>query len=625
MIQFEKVKFYFSEDFYNIETEEICYSRSVFKIATEGDEMKVMAIAPYEGLKELMIRLGNEENFELQVEVGDLQKGVLLANEAINNGVDIIISRGGTAELIQKEVSIPVIEIEVSGYDMLRVLTLVKEYGGKAAIVGFSPVLEGAGTICEILDINISAFKVLKEEEVDSILHNLKKDGYQMIVGDVITVKKAENLGLNGILLTSGKESVLKSFQNAKKMHNLLSNLKNNYLIPYDILQEEREGVIVYNQAFHSVFSNPYFKEKINQAFENKVDIKSAVNEVLNKKDFKSAFYNGNVLWKITGSLIRSLNSNLAVFRMKKCEKNKESSLQGVSIFSTLTETSTFNNTITKNEEMRNALELAELYSDKEAPVWINGEKGTGKERLAHFIHFSSVKRSYPLFVVDCELATEIEWDILLHENQDTNVLLYNEKGTVFLKNINFLMGSIQKRLLTYLQKQPLKSRIITSSSESMESLIEKDIFNRELYYLLAPLTIHLPSLNERKEDMENLVFIFINEFNTKYGKQIVGIRNEAREELENFKWSGNISQLKHAIEKAVLIADGPYLESEDVNKVLPSKQHSLGQENIDLTGTLEEIEKRIIKSVWIEEGMNQTRTAERLGINRTTLWRKLK
>lgn len=154
----------------------------LIKFITEGDIIRIMAIAPYNGLKELMINMGKNENFELQVEVGDLKTGVMLAKQAVTNGIDVIISRGGTADLIQKEVSIPVIEIEISGYDMLRVLTLVKDYPGKIAIVGFTPIVEGASTVCEILDDDISSYTVEKKEEVEPKLIKLKEEGYNVII-----------------------------------------------------------------------------------------------------------------------------------------------------------------------------------------------------------------------------------------------------------------------------------------------------------------------------------------------------------------------------------------------------------------------------------------------------------
>ncbi|MGM7721779.1 PrpR N-terminal domain-containing protein [Metabacillus sp. Hm71] len=599
----------------------------MFKIATEGDGMKIMAIAPYDGLKELMIRLGEKEDFELQVEVGDLQKGVVLAKEAVNNGTDIIISRGGTAELIQKEVPIPVVEIEVSGYDMLSVLTLVKDYPGKTAIVGFSPISEGAATISGILDIEFSTFKVRQEEEVEPILLKLKKEGYQMIIGDVITVKKAEKIGLNGILLTSGKESVIKAFQHAKRIHDLFSSLKKHYLISHSIIQEEEEGIVVYNQDFQCVFSNKYFDIEINKSFEESFNIKDAVNEVLKKGILKMIYKNGNRIWSMKGSIIQMIDSKAVVFRIQRCKSIEKQKEQGISLVSSLNDNRSvkyFNNMVSKNEEMQNTLKMAEAYRDEQAPVWISGEEGTGKESLVYFMHFTSSNRTYPLLILDCKLIGEAQWEELLN-GERSNLLVQHEKGTLFFKNIDFLKSSIQGRIFDYLSKNSLGCRLIASSSKNSQTLLKSGAFNQDLYYYIARLTLHLPSLTERKEDIESLSLIFINEFNTKFGKQIVGIRNDAKDELENFNWIGNITQLKQIIEESIFVANGPYLENYDIKKVLGSKAQAVDKVQIDLSGTLEEIEQKIIRMIWIEEGKNQTRTAERLGINRTTLWRKLK
>lgn len=134
-----------------------------------------------------------------------------------------------------------------------------------------------------------------------------------------------------------------------------------------------------------------------------------------------------------------------------------------------------------------------------------------------------------------------------------------------------------------------------------------------------------LPSLTERKEDIESLALFFIGEYNIKFGKQIVGIRSDANENLKNFEWTGNVKQLKQIIKESVLLAEGAFLELHDLKKVISTIRVTSDNQEIDLNGTLEEIERKIIKRIWLEEGMNQTKTAERLGINRTTLWRKLK
>lgn len=272
---------------------------------------------------------------------------------------------------------------------------------------------------------------------------------------------------------------------------------------------------------------------------------------------------------------------------------------------------------------MKMVIQSAERYSEKEESIWISGEKGTGKEKLAHYIHYRSSKRSFPLMTINCSLIAAEQWNLLLSEEE--GLLASNDNGTIFLKNIDFLALSNQKELLSYLIKNNSKSRIIASSGENILNLIESGAFLNDLYYLLAQLTLSLPPLSKRKEDIDHIARIFINEFNTKYGKQIAGIRNEAIGELENYSWPGNITQLKQVINETVVLSSGPFIEKEDIHYILKTKLKETEMSQLEITGTLEEIEQRIIRQVWLEEGMNQTKTAERLGINRTTLWRKLK
>jgi transcriptional regulator, propionate catabolism operon regulatory protein len=586
--------------------------------------MKVLAIAPYDGLKELMIELGRIEKLDIQVEVGDLEKGVKLASRAVENGIDIIISRGGTAELIQKKVSIPVIEIEVSGYDMLRVLTLVKDYPGKAAIVGFPPISEGAATICKILEIDISAYVISMEEEVRPTLMRLLEEGYDVIIGDAITVKEAANLGLNGVLITSGKESIMKSFEVAKKMHHYFFSLRQRLLIAQQILQEEEEGIVVYDQLLKVIYSNTCFTESLYEIFERTIHIKEAVSEVLATGNFSIVMESSTDFWNITGKRLDGYEIPLVVFRAQKITTKTNELSNAVKIISEPNKTIPIKTSFTKNSEMRRLEEIAERYSEKDDSIWISGERGTSKEKIAQFIHFRSSKRSYPFLNINCALLTDNHWSHLLNSDEKS-LLASNDRGTIFLKNIDSLSLSVQQQLLSYLITNHVKSRFITSSCDNILAMIERGAFSHDLYYFLAQLTLSMPPLLKRKEDIDQLSRIFISDFNTKYGKQIVGIRNEAIEELENFSWPGNISQLKQTISEGVLLAEGPFIEKEDIRNILKSKLIEAEQNNLDTIGTLEEIEQKIIKKVWLEEGMNQTKTAERLGINRTTLWRKLK
>jgi len=136
-----------------------------------------------------------------------------------------------------------------------------------------------------------------------------------------------------------------------------------------------------------------------------------------------------------------------------------------------------------------------------------------------------------------------------------------------------------------------------------------------------------LPPLRERKEDIDDLIPLFIAESNSKYGKSIVGMESEVIEELKRLTWPGNIEELKRAVEAMVLRSDGHYIgrhETADILERLKQEASRPAGRELDWTGTLEEMEIQIIQRVLVEEGMNQTRAAQRLGINRSTLWRKL-
>ncbi|TCP23762.1 transcriptional regulator with PAS, ATPase and Fis domain [Scopulibacillus darangshiensis] len=596
--------------------------------------MKIVVIAPYSGLRELIVSLGEkEDNIELQVEVevGDLNEGVKIAAEAERNGADIIISRGGTAKLIQEQVSIPVIDIEVSGYDMLRVLTLVKGFPGKAAIVGFPTIAEGAAIICSLLDIDISTYTIFKEEDVKPKLLELQKDDYHVIVGDVITVQKAEELGFNGILLTSGKESVLKAFKEAKNAYKFLTAFKKDLVIPNSIVEQADEGVIVFDGDLKPVFLNRFVKKLPEEKLKHLLNIKKWALSIIDKGPFKTIVETEDGLLEITGFPLKGLNEPYAAFRVKKTNLFHGEKVQGLYIRCQVPgdASHTVKGISGSNDIIMEVIERAKRYSTVEAPIWITGEQGTGKERIANFIHSGSSESSYPFIKADCHLIPDKAWDQLLSGDPSHDHLLsYVEKGTFFLKDIHHLTMANQKVLLDYLNKNTDPPfRIIVSSFNDIHDRIEKGLFDQELYNLLASLNLTLPPLKNRIEDIEILTRLFINEFNIKYGKQVSGIREIALQKLKDHDWPNNVDQLKRVVEELVILSDNPYIGLEDVDRVMYTTVGDAYDEkcNIELTGTLEEIERKVISRVMEEEGMNQSKAAKRLGINRSTLWRKLK
>ena len=593
-----------------------------------------MVIAPYPGLKELIqAMVENEINgHDVQVEIGDLQQGVEIAKLAEKDGIDVIISRGGTAELIQKEVNIPVIDIEVSGYDLLRVLTLIKDYTGKKAVVGFRNITENAATICSLLDIDISIFTVYREEDVIPKLIELQKAGYHFIVGDTVTVRKAEGLGLNGILLTSGKESVLKAFEEAKKIYGLFSVFKEEGMILKSVLDQNDIGIVVLDRNETLIFSNQFIRKQIRELSVLLSVLRRWVNRIIdNKEEIQTITEIEGEFWKIRGIPLVLDKGSLAAIYLYQAGDSKLRNIPGITV--KIPQEHVSHNAIhwfsSQNDLMKKTIQKAKVISLQDESVWITGENGTGKEQMAYLIHSASNRSMYPFVVVDCELVDGEYWNVLFKDEQcGGNLLGFNGKGTVYFKKIDKLSLQDQKELLRYLHnlsKDNSHCRFISSSHVDIKRRVEKGLFIHELFYKLSQLTLALPPLRERTEDLEGLTRLFINKYNYEYGKQIAGIRPNALEELKKYHWPGNVDELKQVIKEIVLLSEGPFIESEELEKIMKNKvEINLGHD-ISLTGTLREIELNIIKKVFIEEDMNYSRTAKRLGINRSTLWRKLK
>lgn len=151
------------------------------------------------------------------------------------------------------------------------------------------------------------------------------------------------------------------------------------------------------------------------------------------------------------------------------------------------------------------------------------------------------------------------------------------------------------------------------------------------LYFIknkLAALPLTVPSLNERKEDLPNLISLYLNELNLIYDKQIVGLEDEAMGLIQDFNWEGNIDQLKRVMRQLIILTDNSHIKYDTVKQVLNNENLRLETStvyNINLNNTLDQITKDIINIVMKEENYNQSKTAKRLGISRSTLWRKIK
>ncbi len=299
-----------------------------------------------------------------------------------------------------------------------------------------------------------------------------------------------------------------------------------------------------------------------------------------------------------------------------------------------------FENIIGTSDKMKEVFSLIEKVSNTDANILILGENGTGKELIAREIHKRS-ERSKEIFMpVDIASLTEsiIESELFGHvkgaftdAGEDRLGRLESASGgTLFLDEIGNLSLEIQAKLLTVLQNRsivkvggakeiPIDIRLICATNNNLEEMVEKGLFREDLFYRINTIQIQSPALRERKSDIIELATFYLEKFTEKYNKNKMHITKEAQKELMNYTWKGNVRELMHTIEKAVILSDKKELSIEDFYLRL----HGYLSDN--QSNRLEDVEKQTIQKVLEKHKGNLTKAAKELDISRTTLYLKLK
>ncbi|MDD4514271.1 sigma-54 dependent transcriptional regulator [Massilibacteroides sp.] len=283
---------------------------------------------------------------------------------------------------------------------------------------------------------------------------------------------------------------------------------------------------------------------------------------------------------------------------------------------------------------------LIEKVAITDANILITGENGTGKEMLAREIHALSKRNRKVMIPVDMGAITEslFESELFGHVKgafTDANTdrpgkFEAANEGTLFLDEIGNLPYHLQAKLLTVLQSRsvvrvgsnkpvPVDIRLICATNRDLEEMVVANHFREDLLYRINTIHVRIPSLRERPEDIIRLAEVFLSQYCTIYGKQEMQFTNEAKESLKQHPWYGNIRELEHAIEKAVIINDGRELDrvAIDLNK-------GKGKVEKEIT-TLEEMEYKMIKESIDKFDGNMSLVAQQLGISRQTLYNKIK
>jgi PAS domain S-box-containing protein len=626
-------------------------------------EARILFVAPFASLaklaEEVVVERFADSAHLIKVVKGDLQECIAIVKQAVEDGIEVIVSRGGTANLIKKNVNIPTVHIQVTVMDVLRALRQSAEYPEKIGIAGFENVIYGCEDLATLLGITFVEIALKNEAEAPEKIAAAARNGVELIIGDAISTKLAARIGVQGVLIQSGKEAIYKAINEAELIARIRREEQEKSELLGTVIDTSAEGIIatdtndritIFNPMAEKIFQVSHLEAIGNQlqtvipqfllpgnddSSEKMADVQRIGDKTLTIK------YNQI---RVKGETIGSIYNFQNVSQLQQLEQNVRKKLHAKGLVARIKMADIVGSSSACNALKRKATK----YALTQSTILITGESGAGKEMLVQSIHNVSTRANGPFVAVNCAALPEnlLESELFGYaEGAFTGAKKGGRQGlfelahggTLFLDEIGEMPLSLQSRLLRVLQEKavmhlggdtviPVDVRIIAATNQNLAKLIEEKNFRQDLYYRLNILRIHMPTLCERIEDIPLLAKEMIKKMNHINGK-VTGIHLEAREYLKQRNWPGNIRQLANTIERAMLLSSGPIITKQDMIEAYDEEGESVGErirEKSEMKDSLAMVEHEILLRVLTEEEYNYSRAAARLGIHRTTLWRKL-
>ena len=302
---------------------------------------------------------------------------------------------------------------------------------------------------------------------------------------------------------------------------------------------------------------------------------------------------------------------------------------------------------------LKNIVQQIKEVSDTPAKILILGDSGTGKELVAHAIHFNSIRKGKPYIKLNCAAIPSelLESELFGHRKGAFTGAVSDRKGkfieadggTLFLDEIGNMSVKLQAKLLRVLEANEVEVigeniprkidvRIISATNQNLEELISKGLFREDLYYRLNVVKINIPPLRERPEDILPLAYHFLKEFSNSYNKQVLSIKSQVEALLINYEWPGNVRQLRNAIEKMVLFNHSGEIGYEEAINALEVGQspnqatsNPEDEEVLLLKNAVHNFERKYILLTLQKHSWKISETANALGIDRSNLFKKMR
>ena len=564
---------------------------------------------------------------------------------------DIIVVRGMTSRaLSEKYPETTIVDIKMDAFDVSSALLEAKKKFPGIRKIGFilpSSSICSASILTELLGIEVVMREVRGEEHMESTLREMVKEGCEVFIGGLTLKRVSEKMGLEYVHIKTGPSAIESSIKDAitaahildreRSRLGLMKSLVNN--TPDSLLIIDDKGKITAaNHAASSFFRRPDLV-----GMDAKDLFPLEIYSVCDDVEVVQTIGDQTVLITehpvhIEGEKRATYVSLRLVEDIRRTEKKIRSKLQEKG----LTAKYSFSDIVTEQVEMKQLVAKALRYAHVEGNVLLTGETGTGKELFVQSMHNASPRRDKPFVAVNCAALSEqlLESELFgytegsftgAQKGGKTGLFELAQGGTIFLDEIGEMPIRFQAKLLRVIQEReirkiggdefiPVDVRIMSATNQNIPDLIEKGLFRRDLYYRINLLTLHIPPLRERLDDIPAIFKRFVERKSKALNIVPPMVEKDALECLKGYSWPGNIRELRNVAERAVIFSSSNCITRDTLKEIDVSVGEKRTSEEKKIPLTSEELYRR-----YVESGLTLNDFALSIGISRTTLWRKFK
>lgn len=618
-----------------------------------SDALKIAFLAPDESMLATARAVLAPGHGDVAVRLGLLSAGVTVAKELVAEGTEIIITRGGTASAIRDAgLAASVVEVPITGFDLIRAVEKARAYGSRIAVVAFPSMVIGIGCLGPILGVDLRDYIINSEFEAEANVQRAFTAGADVVVGGVITAKIAARHGLPAVLIESGAEGIIQAAQEAKRLAHARKLEKVKAGLFKTVLDNAYEGVISVDHDGRVTVFNPVAQRTtgIGEAAAvgrpiaeiwpqlRLADVlrtgRDDLGQLLRVKD-KRILCN-KIPIMVSGQAAGAVANFQDVSKIQQMEERIRREIYASGHIAAFT----FNDVLGSTPVIENTVRMAKDFAATQSAVLILGETGTGKEVFAQSIHNYSPRAGGPFVAVNCAaLPSQIlESELFGYvggaftgavKGGRPGLFEVAHRGTIFLDEIAEMDLATQGKLLRVLQEKkvmrlgsdkviPVDVRVIAATNRTLKQMVSQNDFRADLYYRLNVLRLRIPPLRERVADIPIYARHFLSRYAAAAGRSLA-FADDALGLLASYPWPGNIRELENTVERAAVVCREGKVTAGTVAEMLADEQESAIQTFV------QESENEEIKKALAATRGKYGEAAKLLGISRSTLWRKLK